>query len=228
MIRNRMVEVIRIALGETDSDNSYWSDAEIENMLGESQIQVVTDAPHLLTFKTMDTVAGDNRYSLPVDFLQLKAVEVDITSSRRKKLHWISFDEYSSIANGNYTNQGEPHSFKMELGATNLIENHSPGDLWLWPVPDAAYTLRVYFFQRPSCMTTGMDESELARSLHWAVCYHAAAMLSLKSDDRSKFTDFMALYDKAIFQNNKMMNQANRGATFTPKDTMGYTEDLLE
>ena len=224
MIRARMVEVIRIALGETDPSNSYWSDAEIVGMISESQIQVVTDAPHLLTFKEMTTTASDGRYALPVDFLQLKAVEVDVTATRRKKLNWISFDEFAAFSYGNFTQTGEPHSFKMELGATDVIENHSPGDLWLWPLPDAAYTLRVYFFQRPSCLTTGMDESELARSLHWAVCYHAAAMLSLKNDDRSKFTDFMALYDKAIFQNNKMMNQANRGVTFTPKDTMGYTE----
>ena len=88
----RIKAVTRIALGETDSTNSYWTDAEIDAMINDSQLQVATDAPCLLTYKEVATVVGDGRYSLPTDFLQLKEVELDITTSLRRSLKMLSFD----------------------------------------------------------------------------------------------------------------------------------------
>jgi hypothetical protein len=132
------------------------------------------------------------------------------------------------VSMSNATRTGQPAFFKFEPGATAISGTAAglAGDLWLYPVPDQVYTLRYYFYQRPTALANNTDISELPESLHWAVVYHTTAMLALKNDDQNKHALLMIQYDRAIIRAKKWLVQQDRG-TRTSQDIMGYSKSEL-
>ncbi len=231
----RMKTVVRLALGETTAANSYWSDPEIDAMLNDSQLQVATDTAGMLTFSDITTVSGTQRYSLPTDFLQLKDCQLfnhgtPASTNKKWRLFRVGFDHFEVLSQSNYSRTGRPNYFKMELGSVQVTVQN-PGDIWLYPVPDgnggSDYALRLYYLQKPTVLSSGTDVSELPESLHWAVVYHATAMLSLKSDDMNKYTSMLVLYDRAIARGRAYYAQADRSGAKQIQDVMGYGRSSL-
>jgi len=226
----RMQQLVRLSLGELSASNSYYTDDEIKAMINDSLVQVATDVPSLLTFYDIPTIVGTQRYSLPVEMLQLKDVHLFISSTLKRVLEKRSMDEFEALSASNFARTGQPAFFKMELGATQVsgVAAGLPGDLWLYPVPDAVtYTLRVYFYQRPGILANTTDITELPEMLHWSVVYHAAAMLSLKNDDQNKHTIMMIQYDRSIARGKRWYVQHDRSSQHFTQDVMGYSRSSL-
>jgi len=206
----RMQAFTRILLGETDSANSYFGDTEIKDMLNDAQIEVATDTDPLLTFRTFTTADGDTRFPLPSDFMKMRSVEIDISTTRRHQLIWTSFDEFNSFISGNFILKGQPAYWKVELGAVDVTTN-SPGDVWIYPGADDNggdnYTLRIYYHQLPQAMSADAEISELPEMLHKAICYYAAIVLSRKDNARGRMQELQVLYDDRIKKFRKIKNQ---------------------
>lgn len=230
MTFERMQALVRIALGETAASNSYYTDLEVQDMINDSLVQVATDVPSLLTFYDIPCVTSTQRYSLPREALQLKDVHLLINSTLKRQLLKLSLDEFENVSASNYVREGQPAFFKMELGATEVSGTAAglPGDLWLYPVPDSdEYTLRVYFYQRPTTLVADADITELPDMLHWAVVYHTTAMLALKADDMNKHTIMSVQYDRAIARGRKWYTQHDRSNQHFTQDAMGYSKTGL-
>lgn len=228
MTRARMLALVRLLSGETDSSNSYWTDAEINSMLNDVQLLVAEDLPVNLTWTTFSTVASTNRYSLPADFLQLKSVEIETSSTQIKQLRPLGLDQFSDLSDGNFTMEGEPAWFKMEFGAvTTENATQLPGDIWLYPVPDAVYTTRVRYFQMPTDMDEDADVSELPLSVHMAVCYYSAMLIAMKDGNQKKISNLNTLYETKMAKSRKMLHRVNRTGPKTARDEAGYSNDGL-
>ena len=220
---------VRVLLGETDPKNTYWTPTEIKDMINQSALDVATETQSLLTFKEYSTVASTEQYSLSSDFIQMKDVQIDISATLRKTLARLSFDEYNAVTNGNFIKTGQPAFYKMELGATKTTGASAglPGDVWLFPVPDAVYTLRIYFYQKPTDLSADADISELQESLHSVVCAHAAMVLCNKSDNQQKMSNLAGLYRSLMDNAKGMLNRQDRVGVIHPKDSMGYATSAL-
>lgn len=223
-----MLAQVRLLSGETDSTNSYWSDAEINAMLNDVQLIVAEELPVNMTWRTFSTVAGTDRYSLPIDFLQLKDVEIETSATQRKKLFRLGMDEFSAVADGNFTMQGEPAWFKMEFGSVLMTNDPQlPGDIYMYPVPDAVYKTRVRYYQRPTDMTADGDISELPLSMHLAVVYYTTMLMAMKDANQKKITNMNALYRQKMASSAKMLNRVDRTGRFLARDAAGYSKTGL-
>jgi hypothetical protein len=196
-----MLTQIRLLLGETDSDNSYWSETEINTQINLSNLRVATDFPVLLTYSEVATTADQARYGLPTDFLQLKDIQMylgDNTTDERRKLHRLEYDEFEDMVGGNVNMTGQPAWYRIEFGAVSTTASSPPGDVWLYPVPDDNggddYTLRLAYYQKPTALSVSIDVSELPEFMHLLVVYHSAWYLSLKDDNQSKINNLAAMY----------------------------------
>ncbi len=229
MTFERMQQLVRLSLGELTAANSYYTDQEVKDMINDSLVQVATDVPSLLTFYDIPTVVGTQRYSFPPEMLQYKDAHIYISSSLKRPLEYKSLDEFEALSASNFARQGQPAYFKSELGATEVSGAAAglPGDMWLYPVPDAIYTLRIYFYQKPTVLVSVTDITELPNMLHWSVIYHATAMLALKNDDQNKHTLMMIQYDRSIARGRRWYAQHDRSNQHFTQDVMGYTRSSL-
>lgn len=226
----RMKSLVRLSLGELTAANSYYTDAEVAAMINDSFIQVAADVPCNISFRDVTAVVGTQRYSLALDMLQLKDVQLFVTSTLKRQLMRLGFDEFESVSMSNATRQGQSAYFKYEPGATAVTGAAAglPGDIWLYPVPDdATYVIRYYFYQKPSALTNDSDVTELPETLHWAVVYHATAMLALKNDDQNKHTIMMIQYDRAIARARRWLVKEDRTGIHGMQDVMGYSKTGL-
>lgn len=203
MTNLQMQTKIRLLLGETttstaDADATAYLDAEIQTQINDSAIEVAKRLRCLQTYKDADCVIDQERYALPPDLLSLKDVQLIISSSRKKQLVQLTYDEYEAVIADNYTATGEPKYFKVEFGSVKK-DSTATGDIWVYPLPDSTdYDLRVAFFQKPSTLADNGDVCELPEQTHMTVCYHAAMILSRKIDDLTRFREISALFADSL------------------------------
>ena len=219
---SRMVETIRILLGEPDSDDSHYTDTEIKNTINDVSVNVAAELEENITFCDYLTVDGTYRYALPADFLKFKMLKL-IKDSNHYSLEYKNLIEFEDYAGTMQTREGTPRICKVELGRVSVSQVY-PGDIWVFPVPDTDnWTLRLYYYQKPSTLTSDGHISELPELIHLGVCYYAAAILSQKSSEFSKFNDFMSLYRIEIDKANSFYAVDQRNRPTVPRDPWGYT-----
>lgn len=214
---------VRLLLGETDSTNSYYLDAEIDTQINDSLLQVAIDVPILLTFGDVVTVADQERYGLPTDFLQIKDMQQRITTgTRRVSMFKKSYDEYEAIVGGNIDMTGEPYYYRIEFGATAVTAGSPPGDVWVYPVPaDNTYTLRLVYYQKPTALSASNQVTELPEFLHIMVCYHAAWHLAMKDDSSTKINILSALYAAEMDKAKRVVNKRDRTGAWQMRSGYG-------
>lgn len=225
MTRLRMLTLIRLLSGETDSTNSYWSDAEINSMINDTQLLVAERVPVNMTFRTFDTVASTQRYALPVDFLQLKSVHIQSSTTQDKELTRLGYDEFGQVSDGNKTMEGEPSWFKMEFGSVLRTDDPQlPGDIYMYPIPDAVYETKIRYFQRPTDLDADGNISELPIGLHMAVVYYSVMLIAMKDGNQQKITNMNSLYEQKILASEKSLSRVDRTGHFSVRDGAGYTK----
>ncbi len=223
MTLSEIRDFTRIMLGETDSSNSYVDNTEVDSAINIALTRVSIDTEALMTFSTDSTDVGVERYSLPFNFSQILQLEIDITSTLSRPLVQKDLDEYSLLTYGNRAMQGQPVFYKIEIGATDVVTS-SPGDLWLYPVPDdnggADYVLRVRYNKQPTALTDDAHMPELHPSLHEAIAHKACQFLSRKHSDGRRYMEFENSYNVMI--RSYMDSKASREASaFIPKNVYG-------
>lgn len=196
---------VRLLLGETDITNSYWTETEIDTQINLSNLRAAADLPVLMTFSEVTTTADQGRYGLPADFLQVKSVQMFIganTVDERRHLMRLEYDEFEDVVGGNVNMTGQPAFYRIEFGSVSTAADAPPGDIWVYPVPDSNggnnYTLRVVYYQKPTALSGDNDVSELPEFMHPLVTFHAAWLLSMKSDNQSKISNLAAMYKDAL------------------------------
>jgi hypothetical protein len=180
------------------SSNAYFPAAEVKSAVNEACLEIAKEARANTSYWPIATADGTQRYTLPSDVLQLAHVEIDITSTHRKLLVGLSFEEFAEETYDNYSLTGEPEFYKLEWGAVDIV-TAMPADVYLWPVPNtASWTLRCYGIQRPTTLTLDADISELPVELHLTVSFYAAMLLALKDNDMQRHGALAQMYVRAM------------------------------
>lgn len=183
------------------SSNKFYSDTDIQDAVNDAIEEVAKETRSLLTYHYISMTAGQDRYTLPADVMQVAHVEWDKSTSERWLLEGVSFEEFAIRAYHSYDHQSDPLIYKLEFGAVSTATANQagrPGDLVLWPVPNTTDTLRVYAIQRPTKLTSGSDVSELPAELHLTVTFYAAMLLALKDSDLLRHQALARVYMRAM------------------------------
>jgi len=202
MDRGQIRAQARILLGETKED--FYKDSEINTQINYAALKVASETLANLTFGDALTVAGTQRYPLPSDMLALKDVQiidgtvvngVPQSGANTWPLVINSYDKFQAKNTTVYP--GRPTVYRVEFGSVGL-SSVATGDIWLLPIPNGAYTLRVVYYQKPTAMTDDAHVCELAEAAHEAVALRAAMILSRKSKDRNLITELAAMYNEHL------------------------------
>jgi len=216
---------VRQLVGQTDTNSTVFDTTlDLEPAINDACMDVAARTETLLTYYDYETTAGTQVYSLKSDYLKLKAVRLFVAADDKRSIIHQSFDEFDVIEGGNPTRQGVPQYYKIETGATDT-SNNLPGDLWLYPIPDSNggsnYTLRVYYYQVPTKLTADDQTTELPIIAHRAVCFGAAATLSMMNTDRSAHQTMTMLFENEIRVIRSWAGIDQRDSAVRMKDTRG-------
>jgi hypothetical protein len=145
---------LKLRFGNADSFDSYygvWVNSAYtqlctRDIVGKRRIEI----PELETITTAATVDGTAYVSVPTDCLVIKEI-YDTTNN--KHLDWIAWGAYIAKTDR----------------ATATAENkpdywiRSGGRIYLYPTPDAAYTLSISYRKRPAALSGDSDVTILGQ-----------------------------------------------------------------
>ncbi len=222
---------VQILLGDVTTD--FFTSTELENSVNRTLPILAQSIEELLTFKDFTTAAGTQRYSMEEDFLKLKHIFLKVDTDLWEKLIELDLEQFHNASYGATTQQSIPVYYKQELGATVTTDDPQiPGDIWLYPIPDANgssnYTLRMYYFQKPTELSSGGDIPEFPDHMHMAIAYHAAMILAIKNSDFQRANFLEAKYRFELVEIKNHYARKNRDRSRVVKDAMNYGGEFFD
>lgn len=149
------------------TNTGQWDDTELGNWINEAN-QDLTEAAEIESPATqITTVASTESYSLPSDFLRVRRVECQDTAASTlwAPLYQASIDvRLPNTISGAITGRGRPSAYFLYAGLLYLI-----------PIPDASYTLNVFYYRRAPDLVNGTDVPILDQRFHQVIEYYAMA-----------------------------------------------------
>lgn len=152
MNRGQVRSLVRIWLNEPTE--GFWTDSELNVLINIADKVLNTlirslKSDYFTTPKTFTTTANSKSYAWPTDFAGLLRLEHYSTSNPSKDIEEITILEW-------------PHtqvSGEWLYNDTGKPKKYIPfGDHYdLWPIPDAAYPIRIYFDQIKADFTQDTD-----------------------------------------------------------------------
>ena len=144
------------------------SDDQIVALLNEGQNRLCMNSYLLMTCATTSTVASQEGYSVPSDFIKIEAVFIyNTTTNQKQRLRPIDLmkrDATKSTGNPQYyyiwgTNVSSVNSFTVNLN----------------PIPSSSGTsdLEIYFRQAPLTMVSGGQAPEIPGHFQYALVAYA-------------------------------------------------------
>lgn len=138
--------------GFTDTELDYWINDGVQDVAG------ALDLKKLRCIKTVETAANDNNLSLPNDFVAPLALKID----GQQKLTSMGVDQYFLYDPTDSDNVGVPRSYVW-----------SDSGLWLYPVPDDIYTVRMLYRRDAAQLAVDTDTSEFPATYDRAILLSA-------------------------------------------------------
>jgi hypothetical protein len=177
LITNVRTEILEpISQTPPNSANTgQWSDTEISNWLNEAN-QDLTEAAEIESpAANIVTVASTESYALPADFLRLRRVEIQDTAASTlwAPLVQMTIDQrLPNTISGAITGRGRPSGYFLYAGQIYLI-----------PIPDAVYTLNVFYYRRAPDLLISGDLPIIDQRFHFILEFYAEARAKQKIDD---------------------------------------------
>ena len=223
MTLTEMIARCRYLVGEPNSSNTFLAtQAVLEAEINDALTRIMGELRANVTYYDITLIVGQIPYTVNTDFLMIKAVRV-LDTNKYYELEYKTMRGFQEYTDGDTTESGRPQIYKLEMGATDTTTAY-PADIWVFPKPDSALTMRVYYYQLPSTLSTGTEISELHVFAHKAACYYASANLAMQMSDLpvhdrliGKFKEEMDMLKDWAF-----MRQADRAVEM--RDEMGYTD----
>lgn len=137
---------------------------------------------------TVTTSNGDQTVALPSDCAFLRALDRDHGDNRFSPLRRINL-----LQSYRYSGTGEPFAYMLHGDDTTV--NSGPGTIRLWPIPDAAYSLRVTYDAIWTALSADGDTFFFHNHWEQFVVYTALVQVCLR-EERSA-AEFQAMADRA-------------------------------
>lgn len=222
MTTAELVTLTRDQVGEDSTTATQVTDAQILKFLNKKMAELCADAELLPSTFTTSTVASQQLYNVPPEYISIEAIQIYRTSGNNQK-EWLTRVDIDDLDPAFTT--GIP--FQWANWGANLSGDNSPV-FALDPIPDTSGTsdLIVHCYQYPKTMVSGGQAPEVRLRWQYACVDGATAdvFLRLASGDGT----LLAMHDRW----NARWQEAKKNAIewamtdlYSPrpaKDTMGY------
>ena len=196
------------------------SDTQIVALLNEAQIKICMESYLLLTTATASTVASQESYSVPSDFIKIEAVFIYNTSTgNKRRLRVIDLHGRDPERN-----TGDPlyyYVWGINVSSANQFTVN------LQPIPSTSGTsdLEIWFRQRPLTMVSGGQAPEIPEHFQYALPSYVAWKLFMR-DQSAIGTHLAQMYknewDEWIHAARAFINPLTLDSPTTIPDAMGY------
>lgn len=181
-------------LGDYENATNKITDALLTEFLnyGIAELyDLLTDTFEGFFMKTgsVSTTASDATVSLPSDCAFVRAVDRDFGDNRYAALKRVNLLQTYRLSG-----TGEPVAYMLH-GDDSAI-NAGPGTIRLWPIPDAAYTLRITYDAMWTALSADADEFFFHNHWEQFVVYTALVQVAAR-EETTQITTWSALADKA-------------------------------
>ena len=154
-------DMITEYVGRMDDDATYWTDAICISYANKAVADIIKRLKvKFSAYVTFDTVADQQRYVVPVDYIANDVLYFD--SSHDSKITFVTSPSkiYGTISSP--TSTGTPA--KAFIWSLDGVPR-----LWLYPIPNDAYTLEWFYWRRPKSLSGDNDEPMVPREIHSSI-----------------------------------------------------------
>lgn len=171
-----------------EASAGFWTDAELNTFINLANQKVnVTISNMVEDFftqsATFPTVSGTKSYSLPTDFRFMRRLEHYNASDASDiiKLDEIRFPRTEAGGEWGFAASGKPEGYILRGSQIDL-----------YPIPDAAYPLRIYYDYRKSDLTADGDIPSSLTDFHDMLVLWTVILALLKNNEGSD--EFKTMY----------------------------------
>jgi hypothetical protein len=187
-------------------NDTYFSQDEIFKYLYDAELRLAVEG---LTIEGLDTstttVASTRSYAFPTNAFAIKRVEYN---GETLQLTDFREDDRLTLSNSTTTTTGTPRYY--------LVWNEL---IYLRPIPDAAQTLTVYSYDRPTLLTTASTAFSSDEQYHLYYVTFAVAQMALKDGNLSLYRVLMDEFERSVDKARKVRRRSKRQNSF------GYVRD---
>lgn len=176
--------------------DSFWSDAEIYDLIYQASMELATDAFMIERVFTASTAIGVQEYEYPTYAFAINRITYD--GLRLSKIDFRQ-DDLLTIFNQATTATGRPQYY----AEFNQI-------FYLRPIPDAIATLKVYAFVEPQAITAS-SSLEIPSEWHAAIINFILREFSAKNKN----------YDGATYYDRLWQSDKQKAVLFTARKKRG-------
>jgi hypothetical protein len=180
---------IRTAFRNRIEDNAYWDDTRADVLANQAMNDIAGRfGTKVQAYTEMTTIASAQRYEPPVDYIANFLLYYD--SGYRQVIRILdSPDEIYGIITDPTTEGSPTHGF--------FWARENRPELWLYPVPDDAYTLQWFYFKIPPSLENDDDEPMISREHHQYMVDFMEFRAKIQDKEMSE-SEFTVLWEKKI------------------------------
>jgi hypothetical protein len=163
--------------------DEFFSDAELYSYIWTAQMELAREAWVIERTYQATTVASQEEYSYPTNTLAIKRVTYN-----GLRLEPIDFDEYDDLRGNTTTTTvtGMPSHY--------LVWNNT---ISLFPIPDAAQTLKIYSFNEPQEVTSS-STLEVPAVYHQALADYLVWQKAMKDKNFEAAGKYEEIWTKTV------------------------------
>lgn len=187
-----LIEEVRNKLGYNTGLSSSLITTAISNAQGE--LEKLPELPWFLhtEISSISTTADEERIAVPADFIKeideepLYYYDTSGTTDEWVSLRKLTTNNLRNIYNLAITNS-------QEVSGTPLYYALDGAYFRLYPIPDAAYTLKLTYYGKQDVLSAGSDTNGWSLYAPYALIGKAGILLSMNNRDKSGIEIFGAL-----------------------------------
>ena len=180
-------------------NDTFWSQAEIFTYLDGACLEVARECLLIERTYSATTVASTQEYAFPTNTIAIKRV-----TWNGLKLKPITMREDDGVTGLN-----------MTTTATG-----TPQYYWTWnytialrPIPNAAYTLKIWSYNLPSAISS-TSTLEVPSEFHWDLANYVNREMALKDSNMNAAQEYSMLWEKSVKQMKSWSKKRKRGDAF--------------
>ena len=190
----RLVEIQDKVRGVIE-DDAFWTDAKLVVMINDAMNDALAafNITRVKSYEERDTVESQKRYNLPSDHIETYFIYYD--SGYNRVIEIVDDPQWMYRRVSDLDTEGAPtHAYFWN------IEDRE--ELWLYPVPDDAYTLNWFFWATPAALVNDDDEPQIPIDQHQKLVDYC--IMRCKAEDTNTMNAMMAFHAWWEVQLNKM------------------------
>jgi hypothetical protein len=153
---SQLITAFRDEFGEDDPNDSVVTDTQVVQFLNQAQREMCLEGNLLLTCATTSTVALQEEYPLPTDYLKIAMVTIDRSGGLQRALKAVPLQDRDA------TEQSSTNQHRYYIWGVN-VASYNRYFIGLQDIPSENGTddLHIYYRQLPQTMVVAVTDPEV-------------------------------------------------------------------